>query len=114
MGEQRRSQRLDSLNMLHFQLLGPGAPYATRGMGRTLNVSEVGLLLEVYEPMSQGQELLVTVGLENDLVDLRARVVYAKPEGERAHHVGIEFLEMDSRGRATLLRYYEAFQAAQG
>lgn len=112
MGELRRSPRLDSLNILHFQLLGPGAPYATRGMGRTLNVSEVGLLLEVYEPLNTGQEVLVTLGLAEDLVDLRGKVVYAKQEGENAHHAGIEFLEMDDRGRATLNRYLKAFREA--
>lgn len=112
MGEHRRAPRLDSLNILHFQLLGPGAPYATRGMGRTLNVSEVGLLLEVYEPLHTGQEVLVTLGLAEDLVDLRAKVVYAKQESEGLHHAGIEFLELDDRGRATLNRYLQAFRAA--
>jgi hypothetical protein len=112
MGKHRRSPRLDTFNLLHFQLLGPGVPYASRGMGRTLNASENGMLLEVYAPVQEGQEILVTVGLEEDLVDLRGRVAYAKPAEGTAHQAGIEFLDMDARGRDVLARYLRAFRDA--
>ncbi len=112
MGEQRRFPRQDTLNILHFLLLGPGAPFSTRGMGRTLNASEEGLLLEVYAPLDVGQELLVTVGLAEELADLRGRVVHAMPAGDACLHVGIEFLELDDSSRAILANYLRAFRDA--
>jgi len=113
MAEKRKSERIDSLHILHFQVLGPGSPYATRGMGRTLNVSKLGVLLEIHEPLTPGQELLVTLGIEEDLVDLRGLVAHVEPGEGEALQAGIQFLEMDDRGRATLNRYHDAFWASQ-
>jgi hypothetical protein len=112
MAEKRKSPRIDSLHILHFQVLGPGAPYATRGMGRTLNVSQFGVLLEIHEPLQADQELLVTLGIGEDLVDLRGRVAHVEQGTADAFQAGIEFLEMDDRGRAILTRYYDAFWAS--
>lgn len=114
MAEQRKSDRLDTLNILYYQIIGADERYTAYGMGRTLNASESGLLLEVHDPLEPGQALQLTLGLEEDLVELRARVVRVDPAGEGVHHAGIQFVELDDRGRRVLTRYLEAFRGHAG
>ncbi|MDW7712175.1 MAG: PilZ domain-containing protein [Deferrisomatales bacterium] len=111
MEQQRWAPRMEALHILHYQLVDPEGLYAARGMGRTLNASEEGLLLEVHEPLQVGQELRITVGLEEDLVDLRGRVVHAKAAGDTAYHAGVAFLELDARDREVLGSYLRALRA---
>ena len=112
MNERRTHSRLDTLNILSYELLDPKAGFGWRGMGRTLNVSENGLLLEIYSPLEKGQSIALTVGFEESLVSLRAQVMHVETTGNDRYHAGIELREIDAQARGVFQRYIEAFRAA--
>lgn len=105
----RRYVRLDSLNLLEYVLLDEKGEIATRAMGRTLNISEKGMLLETHIPFEPDRILLITIGLEEDLVDLKGQVKHAEPRDDKYFSAGIEFLEIDDEGSRVLRSYLEAF-----
>lgn len=111
--EHRKSARVASLNLLDYVVLGENGEPVARGMARTLNVSEVGLLLETHINLVLGQELLITIEFEEDLVELRGKVVHIGPCDEQKYCSGIEFLEIDDVGRNILQRYLKAFKKLQ-
>jgi len=109
-GNKRKFERKDSLNMLHYVVLDDQGEPFQEGMGRSLNVSEKGLLLETHSPLMKNQMLSLTVGLKEDMVELKARVTYANPCENRAYCSGIEFLEIDENGKRVLNEFLKAVQ----
>jgi hypothetical protein len=110
----RRYVRLDALNLLDYVLLDEKGQIVTRAMGRTLNISEKGILLETHIPLEPGRILLLTIGLEEDLVELKGQVKHAEPRDEKSFGAGIEFLEIDEEGSRVLLNYLKAFKDFKG
>lgn len=77
-------------------------------MARTLNVSEGGILMETHIPLPMGQQVMITLGLEDELVDVMGRIVYMTYEAGR-HQNGIEFFHVAENDKKALDRYIKAF-----
>ena len=115
-GAQRRKwDRKETLNLVDYVLLGEDGAFLSRGMGRTRNVSEGGLLLETHRALKEGEEVLITLGLKEDMVRLRGRVVHQAPRTEEYRYcAGVQFTHMNKEDRETLKRYVGALKAADG
>ncbi len=77
-------------------------------MGRTLDVSENGIKLETNQPLALGDTLIITVGLEEDLIDLQGEIAYSKQKSGR-FITGVEFSEITDEGRRIFKKYSEVF-----
>jgi len=109
--DQRRSERKDSLNFLDIEHVARAGEILNQGMGRTLDVSSVGLKLETHIPLKPGEMLRVSIGLDDDVVGLNGRIVHVSVEGEDIYHAGVEFVDLDSEEERVLKRYLKAFKA---
>ncbi len=105
--ERRRSERKHSLNLLDNIVLGDTGETVAHEMGRTVNISENGLLLETHLPFQLQQVLVITVALDENLVEIKGRVKYVEPSGEMFQS-GVEFIEIDEKGRQTLNQYLDS------
>ncbi|MEZ4551138.1 MAG: PilZ domain-containing protein [Desulfobacterales bacterium] len=72
----RKHERFDSLNLLSYVTLDSDGKEWNQGLGRTLNISESGLQLETNEPIQTKYILLISIGIEDELVDIKGKVVY--------------------------------------
>jgi len=107
-GEKRSYIRMDSLHLLDYLIIDREGWQTTHSMGRTLDVSEHGMKLEVTQPVSNGDTMLITVGLENELIDLTGEVKYSKKISNR-YTIGIEFSDISDNGIRILKKYIIAF-----
>lgn len=106
--KRRRFDRKNSLNLIDYEIPGTDG-LVGRGIGRTRNISGAGLLLETHTPLEPGWTVLLTLGLDNEMVGIKGKVVHMEPAGEELFWSGIEFLEMASEGKRVLEKYLEAF-----
>ena len=107
--EKRKHSRIDSLNLLNYVYTEAKEEGSMQGMGRTLNISESGVLLETHTPISVGVPISLTIGFEEDVVDIKGRVVYTKENAEDMYESGIEFYGMEKDAQDILNRYIAAF-----
>ncbi len=107
--EKRKHARIDSLNLSYF-CLDENNQIIKQGMGRTLNVSESGILLETHFPIEKKHTIALTVGLEEDLVEITGRLVHSRTNDDGKHEVGIEFLKINAKARKVLKQFIDAFQ----
>ncbi|MBW1910722.1 MAG: PilZ domain-containing protein [Deltaproteobacteria bacterium] len=91
--ERRKHPRFESFNLLSYVCLDENNHALDQGMGRTLNVSEGGILLETPNPIDPKHTLVLTIG------DGKVRT-------------GIQFIEMNEATLGTLKRYVKAFGKA--
>ena len=108
--DQRKHTRFESLN-LSYLCLDDQDNIIRQGMGRTLNISESGILLEAYFPIDTSYKILLTIGLEEKLVDLKGRLAHSRPTEKGKHEVGIEFVEMDENARSLLKEFIDHIAA---
>ena len=107
--DHRESARKDSLNLLDYVVLDDAGNQVDRAMARTLNVSERGILFETHLCLEKGRELIITIGLENDLCEIRGRIAHAEQCGDDSFHYGVEFLDMTDKDAATLSGFLKEF-----
>jgi len=106
--EKRKHARVTSLN-LSYVCLDEKDKIVKQGMGRTLNVSESGILLETHFPIDKSHVVTLTLGLEEQLVDIKGRPVHTRTNDEGKYEVGIQFFKTDKKARRSLKKFIDAF-----
>lgn len=99
---------MDSLHLLDYVTINKDGMQTIHSMGRTLDVSENGLKLEVTQALFPGDTLLITVGIDDNLIDLIGEVKHSKQKDGR-YVLGIEFSDISDEGIRILTIYIIAF-----
>lgn len=107
--ERRRFIRPEALNLLDFLVVDAQGRPGSYSMARTLNVSKGGILMETHFLLPKGQQVMITLGLKDQLIDVMGRIVYTTHVDGR-HHNGIEFFHVSDRDRRVLDEYVTAFR----
>ena len=107
--EHRKFIRYDALHLLDYIVLDEDGKAGIYSMGRTIDVSIDGLKLETIYPLKANTHLMLTVGLEDDLIDLEGLTTHAAPCDGRFVS-GITFLKITKNGRRVVAKYVEAFR----
>ena len=110
MSEKRKSPRVSSIHLFNYVHLGlEEKDPDTQGMGRTINLSKSGIMLETHIPFIENNTLDVVVGLKEDMLTLRGKIVFSKATDSGQYQSGIEFLSLDDKSEQILQRYIDAF-----
>lgn len=107
--ERRKHERCYALNFLDYEILSDSGVVG-RGLARTLNVSEDGLRLETGEFFEPGQKLRITLGLDNDLIQVTGRVTNSQPENDDLCSTGLLFIEFEGQDRTTYRKHYQTLR----
>jgi c-di-GMP-binding flagellar brake protein YcgR len=102
--DKRKHERIQSLN-LSYVCLDEDRNIVKQGMGRTLNISESGILLETHFPIETKHSVQLTIGVEEDLVDITGKPVHIKSKGKGKYEIGIEFIELDQNSSQILKKF---------
>ncbi len=112
--DKRRFPRFNSLNLSYVLVDGGENEVERQTMGRTLDVSEVGIRLETHMPVDVGSEMLLSVGLEDEVLDIRGRVIHCSQNKEGNNELGVEFVDKDAAASDILIRFIKAFRQQRG
>jgi len=108
--EQRRAIRVDSLNLLYVGIF-ENNEIIKQAIGRTLNVSESGILLEMHFSIDPGRIVSLSLALEEDLVNINGDVVYSRSGDGDKYEIGIKFRGTEDKSLRILKKYIKAFRA---
>ncbi len=109
---QRKHRRITSLNLADVHILD-GNDVANSGIGRTLNVSESGILLETHFPMDTDQQLALTIAIGDDLLEIKGKVVYSRKGNTGKYQNGIQFTDYNKPAMPMLKSFMDAFDGGQ-
>jgi hypothetical protein len=105
--EKRKNPRVDALN-LSYICLDEDQQVIKQGMGRTLNVSESGILLETYFPIEAAHTVVLSIGFKDCLVDVKGRAAHIRSTGPDVYEIGVEFLDLDETARHAVKDYLDS------
>jgi hypothetical protein len=74
-------------------------------MGRTLDVSEKGILLETHVPIEPRYIISLTISLEDLLLDIKGKVKHTDEHEKGKFESGIQFIEVDE-AKTRILRQF--------
>ncbi|MDD3951112.1 MAG: PilZ domain-containing protein [Desulfobacterales bacterium] len=110
MTDRRKDPRLDTLLLIHLETYD-GDAAAGQGMGRTIDISRSGVRLETRFPINALEKslILVAIGVRNEVVEIKARIVRTSDPEPGVYHYGIQFMEQDPKKLKILDAYIQAF-----
>lgn len=109
--EKRLNNRISSKNLISYVYTDQSNETIGSGMGRTLNVSESGIMLETHDPIDVDMNILLSIGLEEQLIDIHGKVVRSQQDDKGIFNIGIQFIDLDDAARQLLSKFIEAFKA---
>ena len=100
----RKHERIQSLN-LSYICLDEDKNIVKQAMGRTLNISESGILLETHFPIEPKHTIQLTISLEENLLDITGKPVHVQSIDGGKYHIGIEFFDLDAHAANILQKF---------
>lgn len=107
--ERRNQERTDSVNLLDYQVIDQQGRAGAYSLGRTLNISDDGMLMEPQTQMELGELILITLDLGGKLVRISGKIVHTSGNGG-AFRAGIKFFNISEEERVAINNYIEFFQ----
>ena len=108
--DKRKKPRFDSHNLLFYVCLDENDQVLTQGMGRTLNVSEGGILLETHVSLDQEHIVSLTISMENEIIDIKGNISFQQKRGDGMFESGIQFIEPDEKQQQIIKQYIILFR----
>ncbi len=105
----RKYNRFESFKLISYICLDDNNKTINQGMGRTLNVSKGGILLETHLPIDTQYVISLAIGIDEELVDIKGKVVYCTEGKDEMFESGIEFLEFGETALQILNKYIILF-----
>lgn len=102
--DQRQTPRVESLNLSYF-CIDEEKNIIAQGMGRTLNISTAGILLETSEPVPEGKIVDMEIAMQDNIISTSGTVVHSNIESDNLYHTGIHFTKLSEEDKETLSKF---------
>lgn len=109
--DKRRFPRLDSSHLISFTHFDETDTPDDQGMGKTLDLSEGGVMIQTHRafPLNSGLEMVIA--LEEKILTVRGRVVHIREVGDELYDVGVSFTQIDEAEKKSLLQFFRKLSA---
>jgi hypothetical protein len=107
--ERRKHARIETRNLISHDSINKKGQIVSRNMGRAIDVSRSGILLETAQPIDGDYVSIVTVDLENKLIELKGRVIYCRKTQSGMYHAGIEFMGSEQETTSFAVKLIKLF-----
>ena len=108
--EKRKTPRINSPNLLTYTCIDKNNHELSQGMGKTINISEGGILMETHIPLDSHNILSLTLGFEDELMDFKGEITFCKQRDESRYESGIQFIELEKKKIEFLKQFITIFR----
>ena len=95
--DQRKHPRVKTNNLISYFSFDEVGRFISHGLGIALDISKGGILLKTPYSIESGLIVLATLNWENNLVEVKGKLVYSVKEPSEMYLFGIEFIDSDQR-----------------
>ena len=89
--DRRKHVRLETSNLISYESIDKDDKIVSNSMGKALNVSRSGILLETAHLIAAEYVSLMTVDLDNNLIQLKGQLIYCRETDSGLYQAGIRF-----------------------
>ena len=92
MVDRRKYPRVNTINLISHVTIDETGRRIFKGMSRALDISRGGMLLETVYPIESGCLSLMTVDMDNNLIEIKGELIYCSKSDTAMYHSGIKFI----------------------
>lgn len=107
--DNRRHKRFDSGNLLSYVCEDGNEKVVQQGMGKTVDVSEGGILLETHVAINVENTILLSIGFGDEMADIRGQIIYSRKRDDDMIESGIKFYNISDEGKKVLNSFIRKF-----
>lgn len=101
-----RTRRLETLNLVSFTHKDPDGRVDLESVGRTLDLSEGGILLEISQPVPAGNtEVDVTLGIREHVINTLGEIVHQRELENGNYGIGIAFKNLSKEDSQVIIGF---------
>jgi hypothetical protein len=107
--DRRKHIRIETGNLISHESIDNEGRLVSRSMGKALNVSRSGILLEIANTIEAEHVSLTTVDLDNNLIEMPGKLIYCRETDSGMYQAGISFTgseEETSKFAVKLIKLY--------
>jgi len=93
----RKNPRVKTSNSVSYVCIDENGNEIEQGMGKTIDISLGGILIETSVRIESKYILLATIDLKGNLIEIRGKVAYSRKIESKEFLNGIQFLETPER-----------------
>jgi c-di-GMP-binding flagellar brake protein YcgR len=112
--ERRKWTRIRAEHLVSYTHFDENGEADERGMARTLDLSEGGMVLEMTRPAKVGEHLQIKMVTGDQILKAAATVVYSNRLPADRWRVGVRFTEIPDRDLVTIAREVTRFRQTGG
>ena len=109
--ERRKHPRVPTKNAVSYICLDADENPIDEGMGIAINISQGGALLETSREIRGDYLLLVSIDINKNVLETKAKVMHCRSVGSAKFHTGIQFMgPLEERTRlikSLILQYHK-------
>ena len=95
MVDRRKYPRVNTTNLISHVTIDEMGRWIFQGMSRALDISRGGILLETAQPITPGCLSMMTVDMDNNLIEIKGELIHCSKSGPSTHQSGIKFISTD-------------------
>jgi hypothetical protein len=107
--DKRKHPRTKTKNLLSYVGIDDRGNEKEHGMGKTLDISMGGILIETRNLIASKDILLTTAGTKDKISNISGKVVYRWAEDSGMFLTGIQFIEDNEETRSFIISLIKAF-----
>lgn len=101
-----RTRRLETLNLVSFTHKDPEGRVDLESVGRTLDLSEGGILLEISQSVPAGNtEVEVTLGIRDYVISTLGEIVHQRELENSNYGIGIAFKNLSEEDSQVIINF---------
>ena len=105
----RKHSRVNIQNIVSYICLDDQGRELSKGAGEAVNIGCGGLLLCTHQPIESEFIVLMSFNLENDIRDIKGRVVHSRPDEQGKYVTGVEFVGVSSQTIESINQLIETY-----
>jgi len=90
--DRRKYSRVKTINLISHVSIDETGRWVFQGMSRAIDISRAGILLETTCPFESGCLSMMTVDMNNNLIEIKGELKYCYKSDTAKYHSGIQFI----------------------
>lgn len=107
--EKRKHPRTKTKNLVSYVGIDDQGNEKEQGMGKALDISMGGILLETHSPLVSKDILLTATGIKGGLISVAGKVILNRTDDSGMCRIGIQFLEDNEKTRLFIINLIKTF-----
>ncbi len=112
--EKRKHPRVDINNLVSYRCMDDSGNQTKEGRGKSVNISQGGILIETHGPFEWQDILLLFIDIEDESVSIKGKVIYCNAANFGKFRIGIQFLETNEKIVSFVMKLLKTYSKLLG